>query len=287
MLFGCQSMVGRIRRILLKHAKDAFVSPSRVDEQWKRLDYLAPPAFEAAFAEYERLLSILKDHVDEIHFLPMKDSVGMDSIYVHDPVIVTDGGAVLCRMGKELRRSESDAIHECLDTIGVDILGEITGDGTLEGGDVVWIDRRTLAVGRGGRTNAEGIRQLRKICDGLIDELIEVPLPDGIMHLMSLMSLIDDDLAIIHGPLLPVTFRRWLESRGIALIEVPLDEYDNQAANILALDRRKCLMISGNNMTRTLLESAGAHVIEFDGREIAVKGEGGPTCLTRPLLRDY
>jgi N-dimethylarginine dimethylaminohydrolase len=188
-------------------------------------------------------------------------------------------------MGKEMRRSESSAIGDYLGKIGVDILGEISGSGTLEGGDVVWIDHRTLAVGRGGRTNAEGIRQLRQLCAGLIDQIVEVPLPDGIMHLMSLMSMIDDDLAIVHATLLPQHFRHWLDGRGINLVSVPLSEYDNQACNILALDRRKCLMLSGNPLTRALLEDAGVEIMEFDGREIAIKGEGGPTCLTRPLLR--
>lgn len=287
MLVGCQSMVGRIKRLLLKHARDAFVSSSRIDDQWKQLHYAAPPAYEAAISEYDRLAAILEDCADEIYLLATDDRVGLDSIYVHDPVIITDRGAILCRMGKELRRAESSVIGDYLTRIGVDILGEITGKGTLEGGDVVWIDRRTLAVGRGGRTNSAGIRQLRELCDGLIDELIEVPLPEGIMHLMSLMSLIDDDLAIIHGGLLPLEFRRWLERREIELLEVPLDEYENQASNVLALDHRKCLLVSGNPKTRALLERAGAEVIEFDGNEIAVKGEGGPTCLTRPLLREY
>lgn len=280
-------MVGRIKRLLLKHSRDAFVSESQIDEQWKRLHYAAPPALQSAIDEYDRLAAILEDVADEIYLLPSDERVGMDSIYVHDPVIVTDQGAILCRMGKEARRSESEVIREYLEQIGFDIVGEIGGEGTLEGGDVVWIDRRVLAVGRGGRTNVEGIRQLRELCDGLIDELIEVPLPDGIMHLMSLMSMLDDDLAIVHGGLLPREFRHWLEARGIELIDVPPDEYDNQAANVLALDHRICLTISGNPQTRALLERAGVEVLEFDGAEIAIKGEGGPTCLTRPLLREY
>ena len=280
-------MVGEMRSVLIKHARQAFVNPSEIAGQSGRLHYLAPPDFSRAVEQYDRFADILAKHVEHVYFLPMDSRVGLDSIYVHDPVIVTDRGAILCRMGKELRRSESQAIRDYCLEIGVDIFGEISGEGTLEGGDVVWIDRRTLAIGRGGRSNAEGIRQLRELCNGVIDELIEVPLPDGVMHLMSLMSLIDHDLAIVHGSLLPPDFRSWLEKRNIELLEVPLEEYDNQAANLLALAPRKCLAVSGNPRTRELLESAGVEVIEFDGSEIAVKGEGGPTCLTRPLLRAY
>ncbi len=285
MPFGCQSMVGKIERLLLKHARDAFGSQENIQAQSKELKYTGPPDYELAVREYDRFAELLALHIPEIRFLPASDQVGLDSIYLHDPVIVTERGAILCRMGKELRRSEPEVIGRFLPELGIPILGAITGAGTLEGGDVVWIDRRTLAVGRGGRTNGEGIRQLRKLTEGLVDRLIQVVLPGSVMHLMSLLSVLDEDLAIVHSTLLPESFRECLVARGMKLIEVPLSEYDRQACNILAIDRRKCLALSGNPLTKELLREAGVEVLEFDGEEIALKGEGGPTCLTRPLLR--
>jgi N-dimethylarginine dimethylaminohydrolase len=193
-------------------------------------------------------------------------------------------------MGKPARRDEPAEQESAFRDLGIPILGSITGAGTLEGGDVVWIDERTLAVGRGYRTNDEGIRQLRALLGNTIDELIVVPLPHwrgptDVFHLMSILSPIDGDLALVYSPLLPVPFRESLLDRGIELVEVPDAEFFTMGINVLAVAPRVCLMVAGNPETKSRLESHGARVSEFSGEEICFKGAGGPTCLTRPLER--
>ncbi len=169
-------------------------------------------------------------------------------------------------------------------------MGSIDGNGRLEGGDFVWLDESTCAVGHGYRTNAEGIRQLKVILGPEI-EVIEVPLPhykgpDDVFHLMSFVSPLDRDLMLVYSPVMPVPFRQRLLARGIRLVEVPDDEFETMGCNVLALGPRICLMVDGNTETRNRLEAAGCEVLVYSGQEISRKGEGGPTCLTHPLERD-
>jgi N-dimethylarginine dimethylaminohydrolase len=167
----------------------------------------------------------------------------------------------------------------------------IHGEGRLEGGDVVWIGLKTLAVGLGYRSNAEGIRQLSEILGDTIDELLTVPLPhwrgpDDVFHLMSILSPLDHDLALVYSPLLPAVFRAELLASGFELVDVPDGEFETMACNVLAVAPRQCVALAGNPETRRRLEAAGVVVHEYGGDEISVKGAGGPTCLTRPLVRD-
>lgn len=291
MKFSCQSEVDQIKSLLLKHPKDAFMSQEYIQSQWKELNYLASPDYGKALKEYNNFVEYLKKSIPEIYYLPQNDKTGLDSIYVHDPVIITNKGAILCNMGKEKRRAEPQAAGEFLIKMGIPILGVITGEGRLEGGDVVWIDARTLAVGLGYRTNEEGIRQLKELSRGIVDEFIVVPLPHwkgpgDVLHLMSLISPVDHDLAVVYSRLLPVPFREWLLRRSIRLLDVPDSEFETMACNILAVSPRKCIMISGNPQTKQILEDKGIEVWEYGGEEISMKGAGGPTCLTRPLLRE-
>lgn len=291
MSFGCQSEVGKIRRLLLKPPQQAFINHENILRQWEALNYLGAPDFDQALQEYEQFVNLLRQHIPEISFLPPSDHTGLDSIYVHDPALVTNKGAILCNMGKALRRGEPTAIGDFLHELGVPILGAITGEGRLEGGDVVWIDERTLAVGRGYRTNDEGIWQLRELTADLVDEIVVVPLPhwqgpNDVLHLMSLISPIDYDLALVYSKLLPVPFREWLLARGIKLLEVPDSEYDSMGCNVLAMAPRKCIMLAGNPRTKAMLIQEGVEVWEYEGEEISRKGAGGPTCLTRPILRE-
>jgi N-dimethylarginine dimethylaminohydrolase len=291
MNFGCQSEVGKIKRLLLKHPREAFINAESISRQWEQLNYLRPPDFAKALKEYENFVSLLAPHVTEIAYLSQNDQTGLDSIYVHDPALVTRQGAILCNMGKAQRRGEPAAMGDYLSQLGVPILGAITGDGKLEGGDVVWIDERTLAAGRGYRTNDEGIRQLRQLLRELIDEIIVVPLPhwrgpSDVLHLMSLISPLDHDLALVYSKLLLVPFREWLLMRGMKLLEVPDEEYDSMGCNVLAIAPRKCVMLSGNPRTKALLINEGVEVWEYTGEEVSRNGAGGPTCLTRPIWRE-
>lgn len=284
-----QSDVGQLRRLLLKHVRDAFVDGARIDRQWRLLNYYGRPDLGRAIAEYDAFVALLKDLGAEPTFLPRDETVTMDSLYPRDAAIPTDKGVILCSMGKADRRTEPAAIATQLRETGEPIAGTISGDGRIEGGDVTWLDRKTLAVGRGYRTNDEGIRQLRALLgDGV--ELIVVPLPhwrgpSDVFHLMSMISPVADDLAVVYSPLLPVPFRELLLDRGIRLVEVPEEEFESMGCNVLAVAPRVCLLRSGNPKTRQRLEAAGAAVHEFAGDEICGRGAGGPTCLTRPLVR--
>jgi N-dimethylarginine dimethylaminohydrolase len=288
---GGQSEVGRLRRVAVKHARDAFGDAAAVERQWRDLRYLARPDVPAAVAEYERFIALLEATGVETLRLPPDDPVGLDSLYTRDASIVCDGGVILCNMGKPQRRTEPAAQETAFRAAGIPIRGRISGDGTVEGGDVCWIDERTLAVGRGYRTNEVGIRQLHELVRDYVDEVVVVPLPhwrgpEDVFHLMSIVSPIDRDLFLVYAPLLPVPFREALISRGIELVEVPDAEFATLGCNALAVAPREVLMIAGNPQTRARLERAGVTVREFAGREICLKGGGGPTCLTRPLMRD-
>ncbi len=290
-MIGGQSDVGKLRRVAVKHARDAFGDAVAVDRQWRDLRYLARPDVTAAWAEYEHFLALLEAAGVDTLRLPPDHTVGLDSLYARDVSIVCDRGVILCNMGKPQRRTEPAAQEAAFRAAGIPIWGRITGDGTVEGGDVCWIDERTLAVGRGYRTNDAGIRQLRELVRGCVDEVVVVPLPhwrgpEDVFHLMSIVSPIDRHLFLVYAPLIPVPFREALLARGIELVEVAEPEFQTLGCNVLALAPREVLMVTGNRETRARLERAGVTVREFAGREICLKGGGGPTCLTRPLTRD-
>jgi len=288
--FGCQNMVDPIIRVLIKHPKDAYQNQAKVNEQSPQLHYFGIPDYEKALSDYEKLVAFLESFDVEVHFLPADDSTSLDSVYTHDPCVVSNRGIILCTMGKDARVPEPKAMEGYFESIDVPVLGRIESPGTLEGGDVVWIDEKTVAVGEGYRSNAEGIRQFKKLLGNHVDEVISVPLPHwtgsgDCLHLMSNISPIDHDLYLVYSRLLPVPFRQYLLDRQIKLIEVPDEEYDSMGCNVLAVAPRKVIMIEGNPITQKRLENEGVDVHTYDGTEISIKGAGGPTCLTRPFLR--
>ena len=283
------SEVGALRRVVVKHAREAFVDRPSIERQWKDLGYLGPPDYGRAVVEYDAFLGLLGDFGIEVRLLPASEDAGLDSLYARDPSVVTDRGVVLCSMGKAARAGEPDAQETAFRECGIPVVGWVGGDGRLEGGDVVWLDERTVAVGLGYRTNAEGVRQLSELLPQGV-EVISVPLPhwtgpEGVLHLMSMLSPLDTDLALVHSPLLPVPFRQRLVSRGIELVEAHESEIDALACNALAVAPRVCVLAAGAPETVSRLTAAGVEVHEFDAEEICVKGSGGPTCLTRPLER--
>ena len=284
--YGCQSMVAPLRRVLVRRPDEAFG-----DADPARWHYTARPDLEEAQREHDALVELLRGVGAEVieHSEPQPDRA--DAIFVFDPALITDRGAIPLRMGKALRRGEEDALGRRLREIGVPLLPALQGEATAEGGDLLWLDRRTLAAGLGFRTNAEGIRQLRVILGVLGVEIVPVELPyfggpEACLHLLSLISLVDHDLAVVYPSLLAVSFWRLLRDRGIRLIEVPEEEFPTQGPNVLALAPRKVVMLEGNPVTRRRLEEAGCEVLTYRGREISLKAEGGPTCLTRPIWRE-
>ena len=285
-----QSETGAITRILLKHPRDAFRDAATIDGQWRALNFTAAPDIATAVAEYDQFVSLLNGRGVALDFLAASNETTLDSIYVRDASVVCERGAILCRMGKPARKSESAAQDAAFRAMNYPVVGSIVAPGHLEGGDVLWLDRRTIVVGRGYRTNDAGITQLRALLQNDIDQMIVVPLPHwrgsaDVFHLMSIISPVDRDLAVVYSPLMPVPFREFLLDRGISLVEVPDDEFATMGANVLAMAPRRVLMLSGNPMTRRRLEAAHVEVFEYDGDNISLKGGGGPTCLTRPLRR--
>ena len=282
-----QSEVAPLKRVLMKHPRDAFVSPQRIAEQWQTLSYLGPPDYDEACHEADALAALLERLGATVDWMPA-DDIGLDSVYARDASLVSNAGAILARMGKGARSAEPDAVgHEYTD-LGVHVLGSIAQPGPLEGGDVTWLGDETLAVGRGYRTNAEGIAQLRALL-GEDVEVIEVLLPHwkgagDVLHLMSMLSPLAEDLLLVYSPLLPVAFREQLLSRGFELVEVPDDEFE-MGCNVLAAAPRVAVALEGFPETCRRMEAAGVTVHAYSGGEISAKGHGGPTCLTRTLER--
>ena len=212
-----------------------------------------------------------------------------DAIYAYDPVLMTDAGAILLRPGKAGRRAEPDAVAEDLAALGIGIAGRLEGPATAEGGDIFWLDPSTLVAGRSYRTNDHGISQLRASLGPSIHVIVfDLPHlhgPQECLHLMSFISPLDVDLAVVYRPLVPVRLMELLRERDIELVEVPDDEFASMGPNVLALGPRIALALDGNPETRRRLERAGVDVRTYVGDEISRKGDGGPTCLTRPLER--
>ncbi len=283
-------MVDPIKKILLKHPKSAFINQKTINEQYLKLNYFEAPNFNKAILDYENFVNLLKSFDIEIHYLPEDKSTSLDSIYTHDPCVISNNGVIICKMGKKSRLPESDTIEKFFNSIQIPILGKIKTPGILEGGDVVWIDNKTIAVGEGYRTNREGIEQLRYLLSDQVETVISVPIPhwngpQDCLHLMSNLSPIDHNLYLVYSRLLPVSFRKYLLDQNIELIDVPDEEYESMGCNVLAVAPRKVVMISGNSKTKQLLEKNNVEVYTYDGTEISIKGAGGPTCLTRPFLR--
>jgi N-dimethylarginine dimethylaminohydrolase len=285
-------MSAPLKRVVVKRPADAFGDAAAIDAQWKSLNYTAPPDPDAAAGEFEAFVRILERGGAEVLFLPRDARTGMDSIYTHDPCIVSDAGAVIFQTGKSARRGEGPAIGDALAAWGVPVLGTVGGTATAEGGDLLWLDRRTLAAGRGFRTNAAGIEALRRVLGPHGIEVLDFHLPymggpSDVLHLQSFISLLDDDLAVVDRRLLPVPLFERLVERGIQLVDIPEEEFPTQACNVLALGPRRAVMLENNPVTERRLAQAGCELDVIKGDEIAFKGSGGPTCLTRPVLRDY
>ena len=287
---SAHSESGKLSSLFIKKATTAFINDAHVSKHWETLNYLGKPAIDKALAEYEAFEKILKDNGAEIFYFPEDDAVNMDSIYCRDASIATSKGMIICTMGKEGRKNEPIAQKKAFEDNGIPVLGVITAPGTTEGGDVAWLDEKTLAVGHTYRTNEEGIRQITALLAPLGVSVITVPMPhyrgpSDVFHLMSVLSPVADNLAVVYSPLIPIVFRNELMARGYELVEVPDSEFDSMGCNVLALAPRICLMVKGNPITKSRLEAAGCKVIEYEGAEISVKGGGGPTCLTRPVTR--
>ena len=287
---GSQSMVAPLRRVIVKRPAEAYVSPERIAAEWRPLAFTGPPDLARAEREHAAFVAVLQKAGAEVLYLPVGEACTIDSIYTHDPGLVTEAGAVVFNMGKNNRRGEGPALRAALEAWDVPVLGTVEPPATAEGGDMLWVARKTLVAGRTYRTNAAGVARLRELLGPLGIEVLEAQLPswrgpDDLLHLLSVISPVAEDLAVVYRPLMPIPLIELLEERGYRLLDVPEEEFPLMGPNVLALAPRQVLMLRGLPRTRAALEAAGCTVHEYEGQEISLKGGGGPTCLTRPLLR--
>ena len=288
--YGLNSNVSTLKTVLLKNPQAAFKSQKTIDLQWQDLNFIDKPDFKKSVTQYENFIDILNDNNVEILYIPEDEITSLDSIYTHDPIFMTPNGAVIGNMGKTQRKPETIMMKNYLNEIGVPIFGEIINDATLEGGDVIWIDEKTVTAGLTYRTNNKGIDQLRKILSTISIEVISVDLPHwngpvDVLHLMSLISPLNENLFLIYKKLLPIGLLKLLKQLDIKTISIADEDYDSLGCNVLPLSTTKCLITSGNDKTFKIIEENGIEVIEFQASEICYKGSGGPTCLTRPIYR--
>jgi N-dimethylarginine dimethylaminohydrolase len=278
-------MIAPLRTVMVRRPDEAFAVTDPLI--WH---YTDRPDLEIARQEHDALVALLQQAGAEViyHDEPHPDHA--DAIFVFDPAIVTDHGAIILSMGKPQRRGEEAAMARRFEAMGIPILYTLHDEARAEGGDLLWLDHDTLAVGLGFRTNTEGLRQLCEALAGIGASVIPVELPyytgpEACLHLLSLISIVDHNTAVVYPRLLSVPFWQELQRRGFRLIEVPDAEFATMGPNVLALAPGKCLMLAGNPITRQRLEDAGCEVVTYTGNELSLKAEGGPTCLTRPILR--
>jgi N-dimethylarginine dimethylaminohydrolase len=279
--YGCTSMTATLRRVLVRSPLPEDVAG------WREAGWRAPPDPVAAAREHEAFCTMLEEAGAEV-VVSGHDAGNPDALYPYDPVLVGREGAVLLRPGKAVRRGEPEALVAELEAAGVPVAARLEGPALAEGGDTLWLDDETLLVGVGYRTNQDGVSALEAVFPGV--EVIPFDLPHWngageVLHLLSFISPLDRDLALVYPRLAPVRLLRLLAEREIRVVEVPDEEFESQGPNVLALAPRRVLALEGNPETRRRMEQAGVDVSVYRGAEISVKGDGGPTCLTRPLLR--
>lgn len=285
--YGAQGMSGTLRRVVVRPPDEAMATADP-----GRWHYTGPIDLAAARAAHAELVTRLREWGVEVLVHDASLPAHSDSVFVFDPTLVTDAGTLVLSMGKTLRRGEEDALASFLEGEGIPVAARITGEGRVEGGDTLWLDHDTLAVGMGFRTNAEGVRQLRAALEPLGVTVVAYDLPyftgpEACLHLLSLVSPVDVGLAVAYLPLMPTALWRELERRGVRLLEVPEGEFvSTQGTNVLAVAPRRCILLEGNPVTKELLEREGCEVATIPGAPLSFKAEGGPTCLTRPVLRD-
>jgi N-dimethylarginine dimethylaminohydrolase len=270
-----------LRRVLVKRPAPGDLAA------WRAYGWTAAPDPARLYAEHEAFCLVLEEAGAEV-LVGAPVGGDPDALYTYDPALVSNAGAVLLRPGKEERAAEPAAMEADFGAAGVPIAARLEGEARAEGGDTVWLDERTLLVGRSYRTNEAGIQALAEALPEV--EVIPFDLPHyhgpgEVLHLMSFLSPLDDDLAVVYLPLMPVRLALLLQERGVRLIPVPDDEFETMGPNVLALAPRVALALAGNDETRRRMERAGVDVLVYEGNDVSLKGAGGPTCLTRPILR--
>ncbi len=289
--FNGHSMVAPLKRVLVCTPRSAgWNQPARIEE-WRELGFHHPPDFAKAQSQHEIVCRELQAAGAEVIELCTAADLSLDAAYAHDASLTTDFGLILMHPGKTNRLPEAKHHGFFCGQLGIPTFAEISAPGSAEAGDIVWLDAKTLLIGHGYRTNAEGISQMRATLARRGVEVISAPLPYGpgpsaCLHLMSLVSLIDEHTALVDLPWLAVETIELLKSHGYQFIQIDYSERDTLACNVLSLGGKRLLAIEENRKTNEKLRAAGFEVRTFPGSEICINGSGGPTCLTRPLLRE-
>lgn len=287
---GGQSMTGKLLRVMVCPPCHAGWDQPERASSWQEFGFLHPPEFQVANRQHDTLCRLLSDAGAEVFCLAPADALTLDAVYAHDASLATNDGLVLMNPGKRSRVPEAKAHAEFFSSLGIPILGRIVAPGIAEAGDIVWLDSQTLLVGRGYRTNAIGIEQLRALLAPKGVEVLAAPLPYGsgpsaCLHLMSLMSMLDERRVLVDLPWLAVETVELLKSRGFEFVEIDRRERETLACNVLSLGEKRLIALEENVWTNDRLRNAGFDVRTVPGSELCINGSGGPTCLTRPLLR--
>ena len=287
-------MTDELLRVMVCPPRNAGWDTPAKAALWQELGFQHSPDFAAAQSQHEILCRLLRESGAEVVSLPASESLTLDAVYAHDASLATDRGLVLMNPGKKNRVAEAQAHADFCRQLGIPVLGEIGLPGTSESGDMVWLDSRILLIGAGYRTNKPGIGQMRSLLsskDSLKNvEVLSAPLPYGpgpsaCLHLMSLMSMLDDQTILVDLPWLAVETVELLKARAFRLLEIDYSERATLACNVLALGNSRLIALEENVKTNQRMRDAGFDVRTFPGSEICINGAGGPTCLTRPLLR--
>jgi N-dimethylarginine dimethylaminohydrolase len=285
--FHGHSMVGALDRVLVCPPRSAgWDRPAR----WQELGFHHAPDFAIAQSQHDALCRELRNAGADVIELPSSPHLSLDAVYTHDSTLSTDFGLIVMRPGKPNRLAEGPHQASFCESLEIPVLASILSPGNTEAGDILWLDSKTLLIGHGYRTNPTGIQQIRDLLSPKGIQVLSAPLPHGpgpsaCLHLMSLISLLDDHTTLVDLPWLAVETVELLKSRGFKFLEIDPSERDTLACNVLALGNNRLLAIEENHKTNARLRQAGFDLRTFPGTELCINGSGGPTCLTRPLLR--
>jgi N-dimethylarginine dimethylaminohydrolase len=278
--YGVTSMIAPLRRVLVRRPA---LSGDWAGAAWRTPD---PDRLAAQHEAFCALLAALGPEVEVAGALDGQ----VDAVYMHDPMVMTGRGGIPLRMAKPARRREPGHATEELGRLGIPVLGTIEAPGYADGGDRYWIDDATMAIGLGYRTNRAGAEALAQLVEpeGIHVEAYDMPHdrgPGSVLHLQSFISGVTPALCVIYEPLAPVRLLEDLRERGVEWIAIGHEAYDAMGCNILAVRPGVVVMVDGVAEVRRELERRGVEVHVYDGTELSLKGDGGPTCLTQPLLR--
>jgi dimethylargininase len=278
--YGVTSMIAPLKRVLVRRPATSG--------DWEGAGWRAPDA-DLLLRQHEAFCELLTDLGARVEVAGALDGQ-VDAVYMHDPLIVSARGGIALRMTKPARRREPEAATRELERLGVPVIATLDAPAFADAGDRYWLDDKTVAIGLSYRTNPAGAQALAAILaeEGVTVEAYDMAHDGGpahVLHLQSFISRIAEDLCVVYEPLAPVRLLQALRERGIDWIAIDEESYDQMGSNVLAVRPGVVVMCDSAPAVRRALEARGVEVHTYDGSELSLKGDGGPTCLTAPLLR--